>query len=192
MTEKFVNLEFVPEVRRSFDAIANEFGLSAVDENEWRVRYADSKTFMNVNYDNGRSHELGVEIGRVSSSERPFSLGEILRSVGNRSAIADGLLASDFASMRNVLVRLAELTREYAAEYLCGNDIAYARLARLREQEGVAYALDRDLRQANVEADEGWTKKDFVRVVRALEPFQQYLSDTMLRRLEYARRKLGT
>jgi len=74
-------IPFALDARRDFDAVAQQFGLSCVLANEREVRYENDSVFLIINFDNGRSYELGVEVGRkkLTQSERPFSLAEVLR-----------------------------------------------------------------------------------------------------------------
>ncbi|MFH1870119.1 MAG: hypothetical protein ABIG36_05800 [Pseudomonadota bacterium] len=185
---------FASEVRRHFDAVAQQFGLSCVVSTEREVRYENDDVFLIVNFDNGRSYELGIEVGRrrPTKPERPFSLAEVLRLRGVADATAiDGIMVSDAARLHDALVRLAALTLQHASDFLMGNDFSFAQVAKLRERESDAYALERDLRVARAKSEAAWTSRDYQAVVKALEPLEQYLSPAEKKRLDYSRRHLA-
>jgi hypothetical protein len=183
------------EARRSFDDVAQKFGMSGVSSNDREVRYENDGAFMIINFDNGRSYELGVEIGRrrLAQPERPFSLAEILRlrSAAEAAAI-DGMMVSDAARLPDALARLARLTSQYAADFLMGSDFSFAQVAKLRQRESDAYALERDLRSARARSEAAWGKRDYQGVVQSLEPMEQHLSPAEKKRLDYSRRHLSS
>lgn len=186
-----MTVPFASEARSHFDAVAQQFGLSCVLSNEREIRYENDSVFLIVNFDNGRSYELGVEVGKRSPTkpERPFSLPEVLRLRGVADATAiDGMMVSDAAKLQNALVRLATLTLQQASDFLMGNDFSFAQVAKSRERECDAYALERDLRLARTKSEMAWTGRDYQAVVKELEPLEQYLSPAEKKRLEYSRR----
>ncbi len=183
---------FASEARRHFDAVAQQFGLSCVASTEREVRYENDGVFLIVNFDNGRSYELGIEVGgkRRAKPERPFSLAEVLRLRGVADATAiDGIMVSDAARLQDALMRLAALTLQHASDFLMGNDFSFAQVARLREKESDAYALERDLRVARARSEVAWTDRDYQAVVKALDPLEQHLSPAEKKRLKYSRMK---
>ena len=120
-----------------------------------RVRYENGEVFLGVNFDSGRSYELGVEIGQKipNKVERPFSLAEILRLRNvPASATIDGLSVSNTTKLADHLRLLADLTLSHADDFLTGNDLSFAQVAKLREKESIAYAIQRDLRSARARA----------------------------------------
>jgi hypothetical protein len=188
-----MSLHFVDEARRWFDPVAQQFGLSCLVASEREVRYENDAVFLCINFDNARSYELGVELGKKSPNqlERPFSLSEVLRLNGVPDAASiDGIMVSDAVRLHDALVRLAMLVMQYAPDFLVGNDISFARVARLREKESLAYALERDLRAARARAETAWSGKDYKAVVAAFEPLESHLSPAEKKRLEYSRKQL--
>jgi hypothetical protein len=136
-------IPFSAEARRQFDPVAVTYGLSCAIAEEHRVRYEGSETFLHVNFDNGRSYELGVELGQKISGkvERPFSLAEVLRLRRVPEAVkVDGLLAASPAALADELGLLAQLTMANAPDFLRGSDLSFAQVAKLRETESGAYA----------------------------------------------------
>ena len=126
-----MGLLFSAEARRQFDPIAQQFGLICVTSSEQGLRYENENVFMGVNFDNGRSYELGVEIGKQHTQYLgPFSLAEILKLRGIQEAkFVSGLINSDQARLPEALSKLVRLTREHASDFLRG---MISRLLRLK------------------------------------------------------------
>lgn len=188
-----MSMPFMEEGKSQFDAVAQQFGLSCVSANERSLRYESDAVFLSVNFDNGRSYELGVEIGQKNAGqpERPFSLAEILRlSELADTASIDGMMVHAANQLHDGLARLATLTTQYAADFLKGDTRSFMRLAQLREQESMAFALQRDLRTAISRAESAWAVKDYKALVAALEPMEPYLSVAERKRLNYSRKQL--
>lgn len=189
-----MSIPFVNEGKDQFDHVAQQFGLSCVSTNERCLRYESDAVFLSVNFDNGRSYELGIEIGRklAGQVERPFSLAEILRLRGAADApLIDGTMVHTANQLHDALERLATLVAHYAADFLRGDRIAFLQLAQLREQESMTFALERDLRTAISKAEIAWLARDYRGVLAALEPMEPYLSTAEKKRLEYSRKQLG-
>jgi hypothetical protein len=189
-----MSLLFLVEARKHFDPIAQQFSLSCTACSEWKLRYENEVVFLEVNFDNARSYEVAVELGKKDSRlpERPFTLAEVLRLRGvEGTSFVDGLQASDQARLAQALARLADLVSRYAIDFLSGNSFSFAQLAKLREREGLAYALARDLRLARIDAEIAWAAKDYKKVVKAYEPLELYLTSAEKKRLEYSRKQLS-
>ena len=72
--------QFASEARSFFDPIGRGFGLTCSASTEQGLRYESDEIILRVNFDNGRSYELGVEIGRKQTAGGParfHSLGEV-------------------------------------------------------------------------------------------------------------------
>lgn len=189
-----MTVPFASEAKRHFDPIAQQFGLSCVVSTERVVRYENNNVFLIVNFDNGRSYELGIEVGKkkLGQPERPFSLAEVLRLRGVADvATIDGIMVSDAAWLPAAMTRLAALTSQHASDFLMGNDLSFAQVAKLREKEGDAYALERDLRVARVKSEVAWSGRDYRAVIAALEPMEPHLSSAEKKRLDYSRKQLA-
>lgn len=185
-------IPFLTEAKRHFDRVATKYGLSCALADERRVRYEGSDVFLSVNFDNGRSYELGVEIGQKipNKTERPFSLAEILRLRNIPTAVTiDGLSAFDATKLASDLSLLADLALRHADDFLGGSDLSFAQVAKLREKESIAYAIQRDLRSARARAEVAWGAKNYAAVVAALEPVKSHLLPSEVKRLEYSQSK---
>lgn len=186
-------LPFSAEARRQFDPVVQQFGLVCVVSTEWGLVYENDKVFLKVNFDNGRSYELGVEIGRrhVKDLGPPFSLAEILRlrSVQD-AAFVSGLMISDESRLSEMLSRLARLTLEHACDFLKGKEFSFAQVEKLRNKESAAFELATQLRRARAAIDIAWPARDYKVIVRVLAPLEQHLSVSEKKRLDYARKRL--
>jgi hypothetical protein len=188
-----MSVPFAVEARRQFDPVAQQFGLACVVASEREVRYESDAVFLCINFDNARSFELGIEVGKknLTQPERPFSLPEVLRLRGvPYAASIDGIMASDAARLHDALARLAILVMQHAPDFLAGNDLSFAQVAKLREKESLAYALERDIRSARARAETAWMRKDYMAVVVTLEPLEVRLSPAEKMRLDYSRKQL--
>ncbi|MDZ4099923.1 MAG: hypothetical protein U1E13_14685, partial [Methylophilaceae bacterium] len=97
-----MTLLFSEKAQRQFDPVAQQFGLVCVACTEWGVRYENDQVFLNINFDNGRSYELGIEIGQQDPRYPgpPFSLAEVLRLRNIQdAAFVSELLINDDARM---------------------------------------------------------------------------------------------
>lgn len=168
--------------------------MSCVTANESLLRYESDVAVLSVHFDNARSFELGIEIGKklLRGPERPFTLGEVLRLRGvPDAAVIDGIMTPDTNKLSAALERTSELTAGHASEFLMGNNVAFGQLAQLRERESLAYALERDLRFARIKAEAAWAVKDYKSVIAALEQLERHLSPAERKRLDYSRKQLS-
>lgn len=189
-----MTLLFSTEARRQFDPVAQQFGLVCVASGEQGLRYENENVFLEVNFDNGRSYELGVEIGKRHTQYPgpPFSLAEILRLRGVQdAAFVSGLMISDELRLTSILSRLVRLTLDHASDFLMGNDFSFAQVEKLRNQECAEFELASQLGYARSAVDKAWPARDYKAIVKALEPLEPHLSPAEKKRLEYSRKQLS-
>jgi hypothetical protein len=186
-------IPFAAQARNQFDRVAQKYGLSRVTADEQRVRYENDRVFLEINFDNGRSYELGVRIGRKvpNQVERPFSFAEILRLRNiPAAATVEGLTVENGDELHDRLRMLADLTLQYADDFLRGDYLSFAQVAELRQKESSEYAIQRDLRSARARAELAWKANNYAGVVSALEPLSAHLSPADVGRLEYSKGKV--
>lgn len=189
-----MNVSFAREAKHRFDPVAKKFGLSFVTSNEREVRYENDKLFFNVNFDIGRSFELGVEIGKkdVRYPGPPFSLQEILRLRKSEEAGSIlSFLASSEKKFKNILDLLASLTVKYAADFLMNGEFSFKQLEKFRNQESIEFELASQLRHVRSLAEEAWSVRDYASVVRELMPIETHLSPAEKKLLDLSREELG-
>ncbi len=177
-------------VHAYFDGLANSYGLVCETSTDRLVRFQNEIVFLQVLFDEGRSYEIGVEIGQCSVPgipERPFNLAEVLRLGGVPEAdYVAKIQASKQDSRDFAIKRLADLTEKYATLLLQGNVLEFLRLAKFRDKECEDYARFRDLRYARHDAENAWAKRDYLSVIKAYRPVEGNLSHAEKMRLKYA------
>ncbi len=187
-------LLFSTEARRQFDPIAQQFGLNCVTSTEQGLRYENDNVFLEVNFDNGRSYELGVEIGKryAQYPGSSFSLAEILKLRGIQEAkFVSRLMNSDQARLPGILSTLVRLTLDHASDFLMGNDFSFAQVENQRNKESSEFELESKLRYARSVVDVAWPAKDYKAIINVLESIESHLSTTEKKRLEYSRNQLS-
>lgn len=188
-----MTLPFAKEARRQFDPVVQQFGFVFVAATEQGLRYENDQVLLNINFDNGLSYELAVEIGRKGTAYPGpfFSLAEILRLRDIQDAeFVSSLMISDEARLPNMLARLVELTVRYASDFLMGNDSSFAQVEKLRSKESSDFELDSKLRHARSIVDVAWKEKDYGVIVKVQEPLESHLTPAEKKRLEYSRKQL--
>jgi hypothetical protein len=184
-----MSLSFQRIAKESFDALAEQHGLTLVYESEVRLEYTSKRVRMLVNFDNGRSYEFAVAFNLVGSEaeQQPYSLAEVLRLKKHAEATSiEGQQIDTQSGLDAALKRAARLASEYASEQLDGSAEAFEQLAKQRAAEAREYGLARDLRAARFQADRAWQEKDFATVVRLYRPLLSHLSPSEVKRFEFA------
>jgi hypothetical protein len=124
-----------------------------------------NEVFLTVRYDAKRSYEIDVEVGPLKAffngQERPFNLGEVLRTEG----VAEGedyraFQAQNSGVLERCISKLASLVSLNAQDYLLNNNFSFKRLSDRREAECAQYELNTRLDGIRREAQEAWQKKD--------------------------------
>jgi hypothetical protein len=187
--------DFKSDVLLAFSGLAARFGLACELLDDRLARFQNYHVFLSVHYDVSRSHELGVEIGertKAGVAERPFNLGEILRSLSDfdNAAWVCRLRVSDEVHLKEFLEKLATLVEEGTGGLLAGDAGAFAKLSDFRNEESRKYAIDAELRMARRVAEAAWLAKDYRALIGALEPFHRHLSEVERKRLSYAKARI--
>lgn len=115
----------------------------------------ERKRFLTINFDGQLSFELGIEIGRRSSTspERPFSLGEIIHLYRPENAAPiDGIMIREATQLPEALRHLAQLTSNHAVAFLQGGELPFSQIASQRQAEGDSYALEKLMLAARARA----------------------------------------
>ncbi|WP_353666536.1 hypothetical protein [Marinomonas sp. THO17] len=178
-------------VRKSFNFLISEYGFSVVKEDGFQVRFENDDVFLTVHYDANRSYELDVEIGQLkvlfNGEERPFNLGEVLRT--ERAAEGRGyraLQASDSDALESCITKLAALVSLNAKDYLLDNKFSFKRLSNLREEECNQYELKMKLEGVRREAQMAWQDKDYAKVVSLYKPVESIITEAEKKKLSFA------
>jgi hypothetical protein len=189
-----LTLRFCTEARHHFDPVAQRFGLLCVAYGEHNVRYENDKVFLDVKFDNRRSYELGLEIGKRHTIDPSpgYSLAEILRLRGvPDAAFVSALMIRDESRLPGILARLVRLTLDHAADFLMGNGFAFAQVKKFRNRESAEFELAAKLSHARLAVNTAWTAKNYKAVVKAFAPLEPFLSPAEKKRLEYSRKQIS-
>ena len=185
-------LDFQSQVERHFSFLVLECGFQRSGQSAGRVRYESSNVYVEVLFDEGRSFELGLLVGRLDSKDPPFAIDEILRLRRNPDADAYGLVQATSAdTLATWLARFATALRSFANDFVAGNNGSFAEIAAQRRREVATYTLERDLRAARDDAAIAWHQNDFARYISLLSPFRQHLHRSEIMRLAYAGKHRG-
>jgi hypothetical protein len=158
---------------------------------ERRMVYEREDIFVTVAYDYGRSFELSIDLGRVGKSdEPPFNFGEVLRSANAPSDVAASYEVTSAEVLARSLERLAQSLWRFGPDLLRGEPLAFQRIVRQRETEGVEFANATKLKRARAVAQDAWDRGDYQMVVDTFELLERSLSPSEKKRLEYARKHL--
>lgn len=160
----------------------------------YRVRFDSPTVFVSVMYDATRSYELGIEIGLKAGIshpvERPFTISEMLRAVGQSDlGEAATLVQARPNEVRERLVWLSGLLCEYGVALLDGDRAWFEALDRQRDADCNAYAMQTNLARATREALKAWQQGNYNEVVQKLEPVEKNLPTSEQKRLEIARKR---
>lgn len=189
-----MNVSFAREAKYRFDPLAKKFGLSFVTSNEREVRYESNQVLLKVNFDNGRSFELGVDIGKKDGRYPgpPFSLQEILKlRKAEEAGSIYSFLAINEEKFKNILDRLTNLTVKYAADFLLNGEFSFMQIEKFRNRESDELELAAQLNHARSLAIEAWSTRDYAFIVREFSPIETHLSPEEKKLLESARQELG-
>lgn len=168
----------------------SEYGLKPVNREDTFVRYESKKVFANVYHGRG-SYVIGVEIGRLDRPEK-YGLGYIVSWAGKQVWEAEGFgrttifQVSTPEGVRNVVPKVAELTKRYGSPFLSGKPDFYDELEKANERSKAAYSHAQMLLRIREEANTAWAAKDFARVAELLEPVKSDLTAVESKRLTYA------
>lgn len=186
------DIELQLQVEKHFDFLISEYGYRCVEESPNRVRFESSSMFVELVFDGNRSFELGLLVGKLVSEEVPFAIDEILRLRGAPEAASFSLVqVTTRDSLARWVAKLSKALRCYGSEFIDGDEFHLAALARQRQKEVHDYALARDLKSARAEAELAWNKSDYASVVRALKPLLSSLTESELKKLQLAERRMS-
>lgn len=188
-----MDLGFETIAKSAFVFLENKYGFLCVETGPWKVAYRSPNVFVTARFDGNRSYEIGLELGRIDnyagSLDVPYNLGELLRTEGQSNEVTSYQVTTTEA-LRKYTFRLASLLREHGHSFLIGDDLAFCRVAELRNTESLNYAMENELRQTRVSLEDAWRKKEYLRIVELLSPLQEWLEPSELKKLQYAQKHL--
>lgn len=153
----------------------------------WRVR----ATYGEVEF------EVNARISVGSEADQPdFALWEWLEALGEHSGdVKDCVWAMQPERMKRVVNALGSALRAHHTEILNASGDLVGRVRDLREHRMAAWAdeqRDRERRRASARAADAFREHKYGLVVDLLERFVDRLSPAEMKKLEYARERLGS
>jgi len=164
---------FVSVVHEYFDGLAVANSMQCIDELEDHVRYGSDSVTFGITWDRPRSKEVGIGFGLTASRNHlPVELPEILRFQGLETVAdqIDPIRIQVDGDCRPVLMKLAELTREYGSQFLAGDPDTYASFAKHMDRRTAEYnaqirETETVVRAVYQSADEAWKNQDYLKVI---------------------------
>lgn len=160
------------------------------------VHFESDRVGINVVYDKHRSFEVNLFFGLINAEDgsvlTSYSIGELLRFKGvNIKENYRGFMASDEKNMIFAVKELSRLLKKYGEKILSGDNDEFNQLANYRHQEAKEYKLQKKIYLVRKDATTAWKNKDFKTVVSLYESIVNYLKDSELKRLNYAKKQIN-
>lgn len=177
-------------VRDAFGFLAGN-GFEVVREERALVVYRSDACEVSLFYDDQRSFEISLGVSRLNPPDTPsFSFEEILRAQGvPPDEWPGGYAARTLNDASALLEQIGRILHRHALQLLNGDKGAWRQLEAQRKADCLEYAKETRLRQARSQAEAAWAKRDYPKVIAALESVESaWLSKAELAKLDYARR----
>lgn len=185
-------LRFAEAVEEDFGFLAAH-GFKRVQSEPTFVRFESKRVYVNV-YHGRKSFEMGLEIGPLAGrlEERPYSTSEIIRLIepGNADIYRD-FATRNADGVQEGVRRLATLFFRHVEEGVLDDAGLFDRLAKQRETWNQEFSREVNLGKARRELEGAWHAQDYAKVVELLEPFRADLTQSELKKLEYAKNELS-
>lgn len=183
-------LRFADEVKTHF-AFLDSKGFRCVRSEATLVQFDSAEVAISIHH--GRqSYEISLQIENVRGSDS-YSFSEILRLVHNERAEQYRDYATHTVEgVAEGVRQLAELFRECVDAGILDDSELFSHLKLQRGEWARNYALETQLEQARRKCESAWTEKNFGKVIEVLTPFQEHLNPSDLKKLEYAKKQIGT
>lgn len=182
-------LRFAEEVKAQFAFLEN-LGFRCTLSEASLVRFESSTFVINV-YHEKLSYEISSALESVRGSDA-YSFSEILSLVnGDRMEQYRDYATHTVEGVAEGVRQLADLFRKCINAGIFNDCELFSRLKRQRNEWSRNYALETQLEQARKNAESAWAERDFLNVIEILVPFQEHLNPSDLKRLEYAKKRIG-
>ena len=191
MREEFC---FPEAVVTCFRFLVEDFGFVVVKQDPTLVRFESRDVFVNLFHGRG-SYELGVEMGeRISEESREFgfTLREIISVTDTEkgSAYRPPQITEPELITKHVSA-ISELVKQFAPLALVGDKDFFKRASDLQVKKSDEYLKTLELKRVRSEVDVAWRDKNYDQVLELYEAVKDDLTPSELKKLEYAKRKLG-
>lgn len=178
------DLTFKEAALSSFAFLTEVYGFECVKTTQdWLVEYRSGVLKITLCYD---SYSSDVDL-TLSRLEERYSLAELMLLLDVRFEWGGtSAQASTSAALRKVVEVMGTVVRHHAADLLDGDGRVFDRLDEQCKRLQAQAKLDEICRKA----DAAWRSRDYVALIRLLQPVQGSLSPHETKRLEYAQSKV--
>jgi hypothetical protein len=183
---------FDEAVIKSFEFLRS-FQLKPAKRSATLVRYESKTVFVNV-YHGRASYEIGIEVGRKSSSVK-YGLDYMVALAGPSALEAEGFGRSTMfqvcsrEGVQQIVPKVAELLRKYGDSFLRGDIRFYEQLDEANRRASAEYAKRQLLEGVRKNADAAWSAKHFGRVAELYGTMRDELTIIEAKRLAYAEKQ---
>ena len=188
-----IELNFEKEVTAAFEFLVTQYNFKVVLTRATYVRYECKDLFVDI-YHGRLSNELGIEIGlltKATGEEKGYTISELMRL--SEEEKADQFMrpiANTPQKIKNGLIMLSSLLKQYGHEVLLGNLHIFDKLRLNRIQWNARFAHDLYVKQIKEKASIAFSQKKFSEAVRSYESILDDLLPIEQKKLEYARQKM--
>jgi hypothetical protein len=179
-------------VEEAFGFLNLKHGFRPVEKERATVVYESLAIFVSLFYDDQRSFEISLGLGRKNDSNHSYTFDDILRSQSVPLALwPSGYSAKTLNDAQILIEKISKIIASYAVPLLQGDAASWARIAEQRRSECEAYAAAAYLVNAKRAANSAWAAKDYPKVVEALTTVETSLSKADLSKLAYAKQAIA-
>lgn len=179
-------------VEEAFGFLNLNYGFRPVEKERATVVYESLAIFVSLFYDDQRSFEVSLGLGRKCDLNPSYTFEEILRSQSVPLALwPSGYSAKTLSDAQILIEKMSEIIASYAVPLLEGDAASWARITEQRRGDCETYAAATSLANAKRAASAAWAAKDYPKVVEALEAVETSLSKTDSTKLAYAKQAIS-
>lgn len=184
------------ELSRWFDdCVLKEFqflilkGFECVRGAKDTIRYVSSISIVEV-YRDGRSNEISLQVTN-SMGTQSYSMSELIRLFDGKEAAKS---YRDYAShtwegVKEGVHRLASRLQKFIDSPEWNGADLFERLEESGKVWAREYSLETQLDQVRKQLELAWHSRDYGSVIKLLQPFEDRLSSSELKKLEYAKNR---
>lgn len=183
-----MSTRFVEMVERAFSFL-EDAGFRRSEMEADLVTFESNRSFVAVSWD-PRSGELDAFIGlapRTGRAQDEYSLADVMGAAGFPSSDCKPAQVADEGRLEPFIVALADNVRTHAQPGLAGDRMYFRRLETFRGAKADAYMRDMKLRQVRAEVEKAWHDRQFEKVISLYSSVEGDLTESEVRKLEYAK-----
>jgi hypothetical protein len=183
-------LEFIKYAKEEFSFLVSEYGFTIASEAKDLLEYETQDVIVHVGF-YGYAFELYINIGHkkitYDGNIITFSINEILGYKNSPEQDCPFQAASP-EKLEILIKEIASLYKKYAQDFLLGQKDEFNNLLANRNQKTKDYALIKQLKLMREKADKAWRNKSFPEIIKLFSEFEEHLTESERKKLEYARK----